>query len=102
MPASFLLVLIFLLCSAASPLLALGLIYALCTNRWRKAARTTGRIGLLGAALFLASCLGLNAALGTGEPVGATTLVLAGGAGFTVGVLAACTYAWMLAREVRR
>jgi hypothetical protein len=94
MPFSFLLVLVFMLCAVISPLIAAGVIWALCTERWRYLGARCGKTGVILAAISVATYFSLNALLGGCIPVHSISVLIAGGAGFTAGVGGICGWIW--------
>jgi hypothetical protein len=94
-PFSFLLVLIFLLGAVISPLVGIGVVWALCVKRWRYTGGHAAKTGALLAAVFIASYFALIALLGEGTQVQTMSVAAAGGAGFTAGALGACAWIWM-------
>jgi hypothetical protein len=70
-----------------SPFVAVGVLWELCIKRRRHIGLFAAKIGIISSASFIAAYLGLNA-VQDGEPVLLLTLGIAGGAGFTIGVLA--------------
>lgn len=99
MPLSFLLVLVFMLCAVSSPLVAAGLIWALCTKRWRDTGRLAGRVGGASAAMFIVAYLVIHALSGEDMPVQLMSAAVTAGAGFTVGALGACAWLWIRSRN---
>lgn len=80
------LVLALMLLALLSPFVAVGVLWALCVKRRRHIGVFAANIGILSGAGFIAAYLGLSAV--QGEPIPLMTLGIAGGAGFTIGVLA--------------
>ena len=99
MPFSFVLVLVFMLCAAISPLVATGIIWALCTERWRYAGWRVGKMGAILAAMSIATYFSLNALLGDGSPVQPMSVAIAGAAGFTGGAAGICAWMWVRSRK---
>jgi hypothetical protein len=80
------LVLTLIFLALLSPFVAVGVLWALCVKRRRHIGVFAAKIGILSGAGFIAAYLGLSAV--QDEPVPLMTLGIAGGAGFTIGVLA--------------
>lgn len=99
MPFSFVLVLVFMLCAVISPLVAAGVVWALCTERWRYLGRRTSKMGVIVASVSVAAYFSLNALLGEGTPVESISTAIAGGAGFTAGVAGICAWIWARSRK---
>lgn len=99
MPFTFLLFLGFILCAVISPLVAVGVIWALCTERWRYAGTRVGKTGAILAALSIATYFSLNVLLGDGAPVRPISIAIAGGAGFTAGAAGICAWIWLRSRK---
>lgn len=97
-PFSFLFVLVLILCAVISPLVGAGIIWALCLNRWRSIGERIGTTGSILAAKFIAIYFILHALFGNEVPFQPMSIAVAGGAGFTVGALASCTWIWMRSR----
>lgn len=95
MPFSFLLVLAFLLCAVISPLVGAGIIWALCLKQWRDTGKRAGQMGGISAVTFIAIYFALNFLPGEDIPIQPMAVVVAGGAGFTVGALSACVWIWI-------
>jgi cytochrome c oxidase assembly factor CtaG len=98
-PFSFLLVLVFMLCAVVSPLVAAGIIWALCMRRWRYAGGRSAKGGGILAVMFIMAYFGLHALLGQDTSVQPLSVAVAGGAGFTAGALGACAWVWMRVRR---
>ena len=99
MPFTFLLFLGFILCAVISPLVAVGVVWALCTERWRYAGMRVGRMGAILAAMSIVTHFGLSALLGDGAPVRPISIAIAGGAGFTAGAAGICAWIWLRSRK---
>jgi len=99
MPFTFLLFLGFILCAVISPLVAVGVMWALCTKRWRHAGRRVGQMGAILAAMAIAMYFSLNALLGDGAPGRPISIAIAGGAGFTAGAAGICARIWLRSRK---
>lgn len=95
MPFSFLFVLVFMLCAVISPLVGGGVVWALRVKRWRYAGERAGATGGILAAKCIATYFVLHALFGNEIPIRPMSIAVAGGAGFTVGALAACAWIWM-------
>lgn len=99
MPFTFLLFLGFILCAVISPLVAAGVMWALCTERWSYAGWRMARMGAILAAMFIATHFSLNALLGDDAPVWPLSIAVAGGAGFTAGAVGICAWIWIRSRK---
>jgi hypothetical protein len=99
MPFTFLLFLVFMLCAVISPLVAVGAMWALCTERWRYAGWRVSKMGGILAAISIATYFSLNALLGDGAPVRPISIAIAGGAGFTAGAAGICAWIWVRSRK---
>lgn len=99
MPFSFVLVLIFLLGAAISPLVGVGIVWALCVKRWRYAGGRAGKMGSIVATIFISTCFIPHTLLGEDMPIQPMFVAIAGGAGLTGGALGACAWRWMRARS---
>ena len=100
--SGFLLLLLFLLCGFASPLVLAALLVAWRMPRWRQRAVRSAQAGLAGALLLGAAYLVLGLAF---DAEGAKSLLsglFTAGAGFTVGTLAWLAWTWLRAFLVRR
>lgn len=98
-PFSFFLFLVFMLCAVISPFVGTGIVLSLCVKRWRYNGGQAGKAGSIAAAMFVAVYFALHALLGEDIPIQPTSVAVAGGAGFTVGVLSAWTWIWMRGRK---
>jgi hypothetical protein len=98
-PFSVLLVLLFVLCAVISPLVAAGVIWARCTPRWRYVGRRASTMGIILAALSVATYFTLHALLGEDIPLKPLAVAIAGGAGFTAGVSGICAWIWARRRK---
>lgn len=96
---TFLLFLGFILCAVISPLVAVGVMWALCTERWRYAGRRVGKMGVIFAAISIATYFSLNALLGDAAPVRPISIAIAGGGGFTVGAAGIWAWIWIRSRK---
>lgn len=99
MPFTFLLFLVFMLCAVTSPLMAVGVLWALCTERWRYAGWRMGKMGAILAAISIATYVSLNALLEHGAPLRPISAAIAGGAGFTAGAAGICAWLWVRSRK---
>jgi hypothetical protein len=91
------LVLTLIFLALLSPFVAVGVLWALCVKRRRHIGVFAAKIGILSGAGFIAAYLGLSAV--QDEPVPLMTLGIAGGAGFTIGVLLVLALAWVGAQR---
>jgi uncharacterized membrane protein len=98
-PFSVLLVLLFVLCAVISPLVAAGVVWALCTPRWRYLGRRASTMGIILAALCVATYFTLHALLGEDILLEPLSVAIAGGAGFTAGVFGICAWIWARRRK---
>lgn len=98
-PSSFLLVLLFLFCAVISPLVAAGVVWSLNTKRWRQLGERAGKMGVVLATMSIATYFSLNALLEEGTAVKPISVAIAGGAGFTAGVVGICAWLWVRNRE---
>lgn len=99
MPFTFLLFLGFVLCAVISPIMAVGVMWALCSERWRYAGRQVGKMGAILAAMSIATYFSLNALLGDAAPVRSISIAIAGGGGFTAGAAGICAWIWLRGRK---
>jgi hypothetical protein len=94
-PVSSLFVSVSILCACPSPLVAAAVIRALYAERWRSIGQHACLTGGIFAAKLIATCLMLHFLFGNAFPFRPVSIAVAGGAGFTVGALAACAWRWM-------
>ena len=81
-------------------MVAAGVMWALCTERWRYTGWRVGKVGAVLAAMSVATNFSLNALPGDGAPVRPISIAIAVGAGFTAGAADACAWIWVGSRKV--
>lgn len=105
MPPTYLLFLLFMCSAIVSPLVLIGLIWALTRPRWRAHAVMAGIAGMLLACGLCAIYILLNRVM-TGDDFSGLVLAGVAGAGWTIGTVAQLLLAlaarWFFARRHRR
>jgi hypothetical protein len=91
MSPSFLVVLMLMLLALTSPLAAAGVVWALCVKRRRQTGVFAGTVGIASSVSLIAAHFALAAVQDEG-PISNSAIGIAGGAGFTLGVLASCAW----------
>lgn len=88
-----------MLCAVISPLVGVGVVWALCVKRWRYVGGPAVMTGSMLAAILIAAYFVLNALLGEALSIQPLSIAIAGGAGFTSGALGAWAGIWMRGRS---
>lgn len=96
MPFTFLLFSGVIILAIISPFVGVGIIGAMCVQRWRPAARLAGKIGAILAIFSALGYTSLIVLLGKGTAIEPLAVATLGGAGFTAGVMG--TSAWIFTK----
>ena len=89
MPFSFVFAFVFIAFALVSPIIAAGIICALCVGRWRDAGKRMACGSVLLGVVSAVAYSSLNAAFGDSSPPVPIAVAFVSGAGFTCGALAA-------------